>query len=125
MNATYTAFSVSDLFDAGRTADGASFIAEAFYVLIENARGTRFRHVATFRTTEMLVCEETGESYFPDMREEATAKVERLAARVNAALAAGKGVDWAYWVEVDPAYGSEEYQSQGIEARRAFEERNA
>jgi len=125
MNATYTAFSVSDLFDAGRTSDGDSFIAEAFYVLIENARGTRFRHVATFRTTEMLICEETGESYFPDLREEATAKAERLAARVNAAFAAGQNVDWAYWIEVDPAYGSDEYQAQGIEARRAFEERNA
>jgi hypothetical protein len=125
MNTAYTATAVSDLFDAGRTADGDSFIAEAFYVLIENARGTRFRHVATFRTTEMLICEETGESYFPNLREEATAKAERLAARVNAAFATGKGVDWAYWIEVDPAYGSDEYLAQGIEFQRAYADRQA
>lgn len=125
MNTTYTATAVSDLYNAGRSCDGHPFIAEQFYVQIENDRGTRFRHAATWNGAERLVCDETGEVCFADVREDARAKAERLAERVNAALASGKGVDWAYWVEVDPAYGSEEYIAQGVEAQRAFADRQA
>jgi hypothetical protein len=120
---TYTAHVNTDLYQAGRTCDGHPFVAEAYYVVIENERGTRFRHAATWCGAEHLVCEETGESYFPDRREESRAKAERLCARVNAALGDGTGVDWAYWVETDPAYGSDEYIAQGTEAKRAFAER--
>lgn len=123
MNATWTAYAVSDLYSAGNSCDGHPFIAERFYVLIENARGARFRHQATFNGAERLVCEETGEPHFANLREEASAKAERLAVRVNAALIAGLALDSALWYEVDPAYGSDEYQSQGIEAQRAFAER--
>lgn len=125
MNATYTAYATSDLYNAGHSCDGHPFIAECFYVMVENAAGRRFRHQATFNGAERLVCEETGEPHFADLREEASAKVERLAARVNAALAAGLALDSGLWYEVDPAYGSDEYQSQGIEAQRAFADRTA
>jgi hypothetical protein len=123
MTTTYSAYATSDLYDAGRDCDGHPFIAERYYVLIENERGTRFRHVASWNGTERLVCDETGDPCFPDRREEARGKAERLANRVNAAFVSGKGVDWAYWVEVDPAYGSDEYVSQGIEAQRAHADR--
>lgn len=122
-NTVYTAYVASDLFNAGYSCDGHPFIADQYYVLIENAAGRRFRHVATFNGTEQIICEETGDACFPDLREEATAKAERLAARVNAAFAAGKDVDWTYWGEVDPAYGSDEFISQGTEAQRAFAEK--
>ena len=125
MNATYTAYAASDLYSAGHSWDGHPFIAECFYVMVENAAGRRFRHQATFNGAERLVCEETGEPHFADLREEASAKAERLAARVNAALAAGLALDSGLWYEVDPAYGSDEYQSQGIEAQRAFADRSA
>jgi hypothetical protein len=125
MNATYTAYATSDLYNAGHSCDGHPFIAECFYVMVENAAGRRFRHQVTFKGAERLVCEETGEPHFADLREEASAKVERLAARVNAALAAGLALDSGLWYEVDPAYGSDEYQSQGIEAQRAFADRTA
>jgi len=124
-NTVYTAHVASDLFNAGYSCDGHPFIAEQYYVVIENAAGRRFRHTATFNGTEQLVCEETGDSCFPDLREEASAKAERLAARVNAAFAAGKDVDWTYWGEVDPAYGSDEFISQGTEAQRVFAEKAA
>jgi hypothetical protein len=124
MNTAYTAYAVSDLYNAGHSCDGHPYIAECFYVIVENARGTRFRHVSTFRGAERLICEETGEPSFVDLREEASAKADRLAARVNAALASGKGIDPAYWVETDPAYASDEYQAQGIEAQRALADRN-
>jgi hypothetical protein len=125
MNATYTAYAASDLYDAGRSCDGHPFIAECFYVVIENEAGRRFRHEASFRGTERVVCDETGDPVFADLREEASAKAERLAARVNAALAAGVALDSDRWCEVDPAYGSAEYQSQGIEAQRAFADKVA
>ena len=72
-----------------------------------------------------MVCEETGDACFPDLRKEASAKAERLAARVNAAFSAGKDVDWTYWGEIDPAYGSDEFISQGTEAQRVFAEKAA
>lgn len=122
---TYTATVISDLFDAGRTEDGTPFIAEIFYVVMENAAGRRFRHDATFSGVEVLVDEYEGGTYFADRREEATAKAERLAARVNAAIKTGRGVDLALWEEVDPAYGSDEYIGQGTEAKRAYADRFA
>jgi hypothetical protein len=125
MNATYTAYATSDLYNAGYSCDGHPFVAECFYVMVENAAGRRFRHQVTFKGAERLVCEETGEPHFADLREEASAKVERLASRVNAALAAGLALDSGLWYEVDPAYGSDEYQSQGIELQRAFADRTA
>ena len=125
MNTTYTAYVASDLFNAGYSCDGHPFIADQYYVLIENAAGRRFRHVATFNGTEQVICEETGDACFPDLREEASAKAERLAARVNAAFAAGKDVDWTYWGEIDPAYGSDEFISQSTEAQRVFAEKAA
>ena len=125
VNTTYTAYVVSDLFNAGYSCDGHPFIADQYYVMIENAAGLRFRHTATFNGTEQVICEETGDACFPDLREEASAKAERLAARVNAAFAAGKDVDWTYWGEIDPAYGSDEFISQGTEAQRVFAEKAA
>ena len=123
MKATYTAYVASDLFNAGYSCDGHPFIAECFYVLVENEAGRRFRHAVTFQGTERLVCEETGDACFPDLRAEASAKAERLAARVNAALEAGVALDSDRWEEVDPAYGSDEYVGQGTEAKRLFAEK--
>jgi len=124
MNATYTAYADSDLYHAGYTEEGQSFVAEVYYVVMENNAGRRFRHEAFFAGTEVSVDEE-GICHFPDLRQEASAKADRLAARVNAALKAGQGVDLNRWEEIDPAYGSDEYISQRTEAKRAFEERRA
>ena len=120
---TYTAHVITDLYHAGYSWDGQSFHAEQYYVVIENDRGRRFSHTATFKGTQRFVCDETGEPCFPDRREEARTEAERLCARVNAALEAGTDLDPDYWVETDPAYGSEEYIAQGTEAQRAFAER--
>lgn len=125
MNRTYIAYVASDLYNAGNSCDGHPFIAECFYVVVENEAGRRFRHANTFNGTTPLFCDETGEPHFPDLRQESSAKAARLADRVNAALVAGISLDAARWYEVDPAYGSPEYQSQGIEAQRAFSDRNA
>lgn len=125
MNATYTAYPWSDLYNAGYSCDGHPFIAEQYYVIIENAAGRRFRHIAIFNGTQEVVCPETGDSYFPDMRDQAKAKASKLAIRVNAALQAGQFLAPTFWEEFDPAYGSDEYVYQGTEAKRLFAEKAA
>lgn len=125
MNATFTAYAASDLYQAGFSCDGHPFIAECFYVLVEDATGRRFRHNAIFNSTKQVICEDTGDACFPDLREEASAKAERLAARVNAALAAGNKLAADLWEEVDPAYGSDSYVAQGTELKRLFAEKAA
>jgi hypothetical protein len=125
MNATYKAYAVSDLYEAGIACDGHPFIAEKYYVLIENAAGRRFRHEKSFAGVEVVECEETGEVNFADIRQDVVAIVEELAARVNVALALGKALTASCWFEVDPAYGSDAYIDQGTESKRFFEERAA
>ena len=124
MNATtFKAYAVSDLYQAGIACDGHPFIAEKYYVLIENAAGRRFRHGKSFAGAEVVKCEETGEVNFADIRETAKAIVEDLAAKVNAALASGKALTASCWFEVDPAYGSDAYIDQGTESKRFFAEK--
>ena len=125
MNKSYTAYVASDLYNAGYACDGRPFIADSFYVVVENEAGRRFRHAVTFNGTQQVFCEETGDVCFPDLREEASAKAERLVERVNAALQAGKGVNSKFWEEVEPAYGSDAYISQRTEAKRVFAEKQA
>jgi hypothetical protein len=125
MNATYTAYAASDMYNAGYSCDGHPFIAEQYYVIIENAAGRRFRHTAIFNGTQEVVCPESGDSYFPDLRQEASAKAERLVTRVNAALQSGQFLSPTFWEEIDPAYGSDEYAYQGTEAKRLFAEKAA
>ena len=119
---TYKAMVVSDLYNFGRTEDGTPFIGEVYYVEIENEDGRRFRHDSSFSGVEVMVDEYEGGTYFGDRREQATAKAERLAARVNASFKAGRGVDFDLWSEVDPAYGSDAYINSGTEQRRIQEE---
>lgn len=125
MKATYNAYVASDLYQAGISCDGHPFIAEKYYVLVENAAGRRFRHNKSFAGVEVIQCEETGETGFQDLRNKVMATVEDLAAKVNATLAAGKPLTAACWFEVDPAYGSDAYVSQGTEAQRHFAEQAA
>jgi len=125
MKATYNAYVASDLYQAGISCDGHPFIAEKYYVLVENAAGRRFRHNKSFAGVEVIQCEETGETGFKDLRNEVMATVEDLAAKVNATLAAGKPLTAACWFEVDPAYGSDAYVSQGTEAQRHFADQAA
>lgn len=125
MNATYKAYAVSDLYQAGIACDGHPFIAEKYYVLIENEDGRRFRHEKSFAGVEVIECEETGEVNFADIRQDVVAIVEDLAAKVNVVLSLGKPLTASCWFEVDPAYGSDAYINQGTESKRFFEDRAA
>ena len=125
MNATYTAYVASDLYQAGFSCDGHPFIAEKYYVVIENAAGCRFQHEKSFASVEIIECEETGDTAFVDIRETTKTIVEDLAAKVNAVLASGKTLTTSCWFEIDPAYGSDAYYYQGTELKRIFEEKAA
>jgi hypothetical protein len=123
----YEASIHSALFLAGHSFDdGQPFHAECYYVVIENERGRRFAHAKRFNGTHPQFCNETGEGpYFPDLRDIAMAQAESLEKRVNAALKDGRPLDGAQWREIDPAYASKEYESQGTEFQRWLEDKES
>ena len=125
MNKSYRAIVASDLYQAGVTEDGRPFIAENYYVIVENAAGRRFAHNVVLNGAVVHFDDEEMCHYFEDVREEAKAKVEALCARISAALEAGRALDATYWNEIDPAYGSDAYVDQGTEAKRAYADRDA
>lgn len=110
----------SELYDAGRTEDGQVYAAERYLVWAEDIDGTRYEHRSAFNGCRVSVCEEDGYNCFEDIREEAKELAEKLAERVRDHLAADGALNMAYWHEIDPAYGSASYISQGIEEQRAF-----
>lgn len=112
----------SDLYLAGRADDGMPYHAEMYYVYVECKNGERYCHTTVFRGCTVHVDEE-GYNHFQDVRETAKADAQRLADRVQAALQAGKTLNMAYWVAIDPCYGSDVYVDQGIELQRVMKER--
>lgn len=110
---------VSDLYEAGRRDDGHPFIAERFFVQLTFPNGERFRHYMSWNGCAVSWDYMDGVNHFEDIRPAATAAAERLAGRVRSA-----GIfDDQHWYEVDPVYGSDAYQSQGIEEQRAYADR--
>ena len=115
---------VSDLFDAGRTNDGEVFAAEVYYVVVENGAGRRWASYDRFYGARRVVDDE-GWVGFDDLREEASAAVEALAAATAQVLATGGKLSFQDWYQIDPAYGSRAYQADGIEEIRAYKDRQA
>ncbi len=121
---TFTnAYVDSTFYQAGFSDDGCPFIAESYVVMIENDRGTRMVHNVTFNGCKVYRDEE-GFDHFEDVRTEARAKAEALAARVQTALDRGLGVNLSLWIQARPVYGSDAYQFDGgIEDDMAWEDR--
>lgn len=116
---------VSDLFDAGRTNDGERFAAEVYYVVVENNAGRRWASYDRFYGARRVVDDEEGWVGFEDLREEASAAAEALAAATKKVLAAGGKLSYEDFHQIDPAYGSRAYIADGIEEIRAYEDRQA
>lgn len=93
------------LYHAGTTEDGTPYHAESYYVVLERADGYRLGHNCTFLGAVCHRNPEDGFCFFEDVRSEAKAKAEDIAARV---VARGY-VDMAYWAEVEAVYGSAYY----------------
>ena len=105
--ATYDIEVTADLYDAGKDEDGRPFYAEVYYVVAEDDDGNRLRHNVSFPGALRM----EGHDFvaFHDVRKEALAKAERLAARVRAACL----LDTQHWSETEPAYGSKAYLAYG------------
>lgn len=85
---------------------------QALYVVAESPDGRRWAHDHRFIASRGNALSEL-------------ARAERLCERIAASYNGGAPLDGAYWVEIDPAYGSDAYVSQGVEAERAQQERHA
>ncbi|MBM3596428.1 MAG: hypothetical protein FJX31_11880 [Alphaproteobacteria bacterium] len=84
---------------------------EAFYVVAEAANGRRWQHQHSFITASM-----NGDGG-------CAARAEKLRVRIADAYAAGRRLDTQHWVEIDPAYGSDAYVEQDVDAHRWARER--
>ncbi len=104
----------SDQVQAGRSEDGSPVIDEVFYVSVTFPNGRRIQHCERFRSLERAESEE-GETFFSWAGDEAQAKAQRLANRVDAALRAGRDLDPTMWDESRPEYGSDEYVASDAE----------
>ena len=93
----------SRVYQAGRDEDGV-FYATSYQVHLVSDSGRRWEHDHNFNTAE---------------------DAEKLAAKVNAALEAGRKLRRKHWLEIDPVYGSDAYDRQGVELDRWMEERMA
>jgi hypothetical protein len=104
---------VSDLFNYGMTEDGTPFIAERYFIEAEATNGQRWIHTARF---DSVVKVDGGEEcdgmvFFEDHRQEASDKCEALAERIRLFMNAGGKLDPVHWIESDPRYGSNAYQT--------------
>lgn len=104
---------VSDLFNYGMTEDGEAFIAERFYIMAEADNGQRWVHTARFDSVVKSYGDEDcdGMVFFEDHRQEASDKAEALAVRIRLFMNAGGKLDPMHWIESDPRYGSDAYQT--------------
>lgn len=108
-------FVQADLFQAGYSDDGAPYTAEVFFVMAEDARGNRWSHAARFPACVAEHYNDEGGSgtAFHNVKADAEARVERLRARIEAAVYGGAALDLTYWNEERPCYGSAAYQAYG------------
>ncbi len=112
-----------DLVDLGRDEDGSVVVGCSFYVVAEDDAGHRWAHDHAFLDHERRV-DEDGARFWA-RRDGADAEADRLLARIEAAVAAGRRLDAAHWVEIDPAYGSAAYQDLDAIGYLAARERQA
>jgi hypothetical protein len=107
----------SDLYKAGVTEDGQDYIAENYYVAVEYANGEVYAHNEVFLGCRVEEYDEDGYggTCFHDVRLEAQAQAERLCARVQAAVKAGKALDERYWRFYRTVYGSGAYLQEVAE----------
>lgn len=120
----YEVAAISDLYKVGVTEDGEDAISERYFVQLEASDGRRWIHAVSYDGSEVKYHEE-GFAYFPDNREEASAKAEKLAATVRSHLEAGGAIDFAHWREDRPRYGSDAYQELDVTGYFKDQERKA
>lgn len=114
-NRAFRCVVASDLYEAGLTEDGRPFIAEQFFLIVENKKGQRFRHIHNFKGAELVSTPEW--DGYEDVRERAEANANALASKVQEWLNEGNVLDGVYWYEMFPVYGSEAWSTGNWEHR--------
>lgn len=115
-----------DLVDLGRDEDGSVVVGRSFYVVAEDEAGHRWAHDRSFLDRVAAYDAEEGGRYWAHREEGAAeAEADRLLARIEVAVAAGRRLDAEHWVEIDPAYGSAAYQDLDAVGYFAARERHA
>lgn len=114
-----------DLVDLGRDEDGSVVVGRTLYVIAEDASGRRFAHDRSFMDHVRAVDEDGFRFWARREVGAAEAEADRLLARIEAAVAAGRDLDFGHWNEVDPAYGSAAYQEADAVGYFAARERQA
>lgn len=117
----FQVFVRDDLVQVGVTEDGEADIARRFYVVFEANDGSRYSHREGRLNVVRCFDEEEGLVFYRQDDGAAERFAIGLAARVRAAVAAGRRLDLECWDELDPAYGSEAYQ--GLDAVGYFRAR--
>lgn len=97
-----------DLVDLGRDEDGEAVIGSRYYLVAQIKDGRRFAHDYS-RINRTRVIDEEGLPCWPYDSGQAIRTIEALRARVQAHLDGGGSIDFVYWNEIDPMYGSEAY----------------
>lgn len=111
---------------AGRNEDGEEVFGESYSVVATLPSGRRFAHFKAYKTVEPCT-DEYGEPNFRHDRE-AMGKAIALLAKIQAAVNTGRYIAFSsseYWMETDPEYGSDWYQSSGQEEINRQREKEA
>lgn len=105
-----------DVANFGPTEDGAPYTAPVYCVMAQDAKGNRWVHELTFPGCKRYATMVEGELIvrFENLSKIAQARAEDLASRVRKALTAGGQINFDYWVETFPAYGSEAYREEDM-----------
>lgn len=113
-----------DQYSAGRhPEDGTQVVGESYYVTVTAPNGRRWAHERRWNNTAIVRCDDADFGAYVQRDWEGTGKA--AAEALAEAVIDRARIDLAHWVEIDPAYGSDAYQRQGIEAERAFADRFA
>lgn len=123
MKTTNISFCVaSDLFHAGRDLEeGTPIIGTVYYVVATFSDGSRYAHDATFVDTQLVKDDECELGAYYETICDAEEKAEKLCARI----ASASDINLIHWQEIDPVYGSNQYQTQDTERKYCLQERNA
>ena len=94
----------------GHNEEGREVIGLRFYVTLTDEAGHRWRHFATFNTSEVKAEFSDVDGFLEvnvhDNRDVDSARAQKLADAVNAHLAAGGTVNQDCWLPTDTVYGS-------------------
>lgn len=89
----------SELFNAGLTEDGGTYVGEVFFVEVEFDCGTVWRHRHSFSGVERVM-KDNGFYDYISVKEAAIERAEALAQKVRNHVASGGGLDPIHWSDV-------------------------